>query len=226
MDADHSNPSSGTMRRFKRGLSRSPVRTPVRTPQSLASDMRTPSPISIGSVRYRSLSPVYDPAAKLYPPHVMNFPQIFVPAMDESLYWGRPLLDDDYPEEECSGTMDWDSEASITARNSSFTPAAHSFDPRVTGSFPPRRLEMLLFPPKRKAQCKLEDLDVDEDHTRQPETDVQPAEGTRDEVRAIDAPSNKGRATKFVLPLELFDNSDMDLIHPSLLIQAVSPPTF
>jgi hypothetical protein len=245
--ADQDRGGSSSTSGGRRGNKRPPSRSPVRSPQSRsrARDGRTPSPVSIGSVRYRPLSPVYDPDAKVYPPYVMKWPQIFVPAMNEDMLWGKPTEAhaDEGEEQLWSSGMDWDSETSCpnsvreapaaTGREASSAPSQseeevvlHRFDPRQTGSFPPRPEELLVFPPpslRHKRRCQLADLDVDEDQVRQPETDVQPSEGSMDGVRAIDATGNKGQRTKFVLPLELFDNPDIDLIHPSLLIQAVSP---
>lgn len=91
-----------------------------------------------------------------------------------------------------------------------------SWDPQQTGSYPPRPIDMFIFSNIKFHHLnatQVEDIEEDVEWKPQPETDVQPAEGLP--VKGYSYVDLKGVPYRLSKPLELFDNPDLDLVHPS-----------
>ncbi len=103
-------------------------------------------------------------------------------------------------------------------------PGISAWDPKQTGSYPPRPIDMLMFNTIKYHHLQLiqvEDMTPDVmAHKPQPETDVQPAEGRP--VKGLSWVDVQGIPHRIAQPLELFDNPELDLVHPSLDILEVN----
>ncbi|KAL3685150.1 hypothetical protein R1sor_003172 [Riccia sorocarpa] len=193
---------------------------PVSIGSRPSTSARIPNPVALGAPIFRPGSPVFNPP-KVFSPYQMQFAPVFVTGMDE-----HEIGINDPEERSCNPSeyMDWEFVGDSWASAAEITPDVYYFDPYDGGSYPPKAEDMLIFPPRGKRKYKLVELDTDEDLQLQPETDVQPLEDHPEpfdvQPRAVDKPPGKdGKRTKLTLPLDLFDNSDMDLLHPSKILE-------
>lgn len=98
------------------------------------------------------------------------------------------------------------------------------WDPENAGSYPPRPRRMQLFRGVKRKYIKLENIvEEDEASVVLPETEQWPQQKSHkfsfyDDVTGC-------RKTAFGLSIELFDNPDMDLVHPSVDLAVVIWPT-
>ncbi len=108
--------------------------------------------------------------------------------------------------------------AGLPSRKPLSEPGIAAWDPEQTGSYPPRPIDMLMFNTIKYHHLQLiqvEDMTPDVmAHKPQPETDVQPAEGRP--VKGLSWVDVQGIPHRIAQPLELFDNPELDLVHPSL----------
>ncbi|KAL2653372.1 hypothetical protein R1flu_021500 [Riccia fluitans] len=196
-----------------------PSSCPVSMGSRLSTSARAPNPVALGAPIFRPGSPIFSPP-KVFSPYQILLAQNFITGMDEHEIGAK-----DAEEELCnpSDYMDWESAGDSWITVETNTDVNH-YDPYNNGSYPPKAEDMLIFPPFEKRKRRLEDLDIDEDFEVQPETDVQPLEDHPEpfdvQPRAIDKPPGKDmKRTKLTLPLDLFDNTDMDLVHPSKILE-------
>lgn len=114
--------------------------------------------------------------------------------------------------------------AGLPSRKPLSEPGIAAWDPEQTGSYPPRPIDMLMFNTIKYHHLQLiqvEDMTPDVmAHKPQPETDVQPAEGLP--VKGLSWVDVQGIPHRIAQPLELFDNPELDLVHPSLDILEVN----
>ncbi|KAJ7542775.1 hypothetical protein O6H91_09G011200 [Diphasiastrum complanatum] len=94
------------------------------------------------------------------------------------------------------------------------------FDPQNVGGFPPRPKHLLMFQGLEKMRgtnFALEDLNEDYDMKELPEKELRAFDGKK-QLKKVET---KGQLAIRRLSMELFDNLEMDLKHPSLFIDEV-----
>lgn len=234
-----SAPSAGRVLMDTRATTPAIIR-PMTVVGTLSSRPLSPPQGAFGSPAARAGSPTINPAV-VFPPARIRFPRNFTsppPSAREAC--------DVFPERRPSTAKlaEWKFRRSIFADEFHFVitekgliqpaglpsrkPLSESgiaaWDPEQTGSYPPRPIDMFMFNTIKYHHLQLiqvEDMTPDVmAHKPQPETDVQPAEGRP--VKGLSWVDVQGIPHRIAQPLELFDNPELDLVHPSLDILEVN----